>query len=222
MANQSLSRYDLQDLAAPLLAILDAEPEQFARLMALQTLLLDGQPVPPERIASRLHVAREEIPALLQGAELDAAGNFVGFGLTLAPTPHSYQINGRQFYVWCAGDAIMFLVLHHTSAVIASPDPVSGETVRLMGTPVGARDNAPSTAVVSWVRRPSETTTLATVRAAFCNYFHFFATLETAAQYVAAHPDVVIVPIDDVFQIGTLVWEREPVKSLLAALAQDA
>ena len=205
MANQSLPTYDLQELAAPLLAIIDASPDQFAHLIALQNLLLEGEPVSLERIASQLHVAREEIPALIQGTERDTEGNFVGWGLTLVPTPHSYQVNGRQFYVWCAGDAITFPILHQTSAVIASPDPISGETVRLVGTPAGARDVEPSTAVVSWVRSPSATTTLETVRTAFCNFIHFFASVETASVYLRAHPELVIVPIDDVFQIGKLV-----------------
>jgi alkylmercury lyase len=220
MTNQSLPTYDPQELAAPLLAVVDEAPEQFARLMALQHLLLEGKPVSQERIASALHVAREEVPALLQGAELDAEGNFVGWGLTLVPTPHAYQINGRQFYVWCAGDAITFPILHQTSAVIASPDPISGQTVRLIGTPAGARDVTPSTAVVSWVRSPEGPITLETVRAAFCNFVHFFASVETAAQYVSTHPELVIVPIDDVFQIGKLLWEREPFKSRMAALSQ--
>lgn len=220
MTNQSLPSYDLHELAEPVQAVIDAAPEQFARLMALQQLLLEGQPVSQERIASRLHITREEVPALLQGAELDQDGNFLGFGLTLVPTPHAYQINGRQFYVWCAGDAITFPILHQTSAVIASPDPISGETIRLIGTPTGARAVEPSTAVVSWVRSPSGTITLETVRAAFCNFVHFFASVETASQYVSPHPELVIVPIDDVFQIGKLLWEQEPLKSLMAALTE--
>lgn len=113
----------------------------------------------------------------------------------------------------------MFPILHKASAVITSPDPISGETVRLIGTPEGARDVAPSTAVVSWVRSPSGTTTLETIRAAFCNFVHFFASVETVAQYVSPHPELVIVPIDDIFQIGKLLWEREPLKSLLADLS---
>ncbi len=218
MTNQSLPSYDLHELAEPVQAVIDAAPERFARLMALQNLLLEGKPVSQERIASRLHVVREEVPALLQGAELDTDGNFLGFGLTLVPTPHAYQINGRQFYVWCAADAITFPLLHKTSAVIASPDPISGETVRLIGTPKGARDVVPSTSVVSWVHRPEGPTTPETVRAAFCNFVHFFSSVETAAQYASKHPGVVIVPIDDVFQIGKLLWEREPVKSIMADL----
>lgn len=220
MTNPSLPRYDLHELAEPVQAVIDAAPEQFARLMALQHLLLAGQPVSQERIAARLHIAREEVPALLQGAELDTEGNFLGFGLTLVPTRHSYHINGRQFYTWCAGDAITFPILHKTSAVIASPDPISGETVRLIGTPAGARAVEPSTSVVSWMRSPSGTITLETVRAAFCTFVHFFTSVETASQYVSPHPELVVVPIDDVFQIGKLLWEQEPLQSLMAALTE--
>jgi hypothetical protein len=45
MTNQVFPTYDLHKLAAPLLAVIDAAPDQFARLMALQNLLLAGQPV---------------------------------------------------------------------------------------------------------------------------------------------------------------------------------
>jgi hypothetical protein len=58
------------------------------------------------------------------------------------------------------------------------------------------------------------------VQAAFCNFIYFFASVETASQYVTPHPELVIVPIDDVFQIGKLLWEREPLKSLMAALVR--
>jgi alkylmercury lyase len=218
MANQSLPTYDLQELAAPLLALIYGAPDLFARMMKLQKLLLEGQPVSLDRIAATLHVAREEVPGLIQGVELDTAGNVVGWGLSLVPTPHSYQINGHQFYVWCAGDAITFPLLHKASAVIASPDPISGETVQLMGTPEGAQDVAPSTAVVSWVRSPSGVYTLENVRTAFCNFTNFFVSVETASQYVAHHPGLVIVPIDDVFQIGKLLWEGDLYKSITADL----
>lgn len=220
MAHPSRSTYDMHELAAPLLAVIDDASDAFARMIVLQNLLLEGQPVPLERIGSQLNVDPAEVPALIQGAELDADGNFVGWGLTLVPTPHSYQVNGRQFYVWCAGDAITFPLLHQASAVIASRDPISGATIRLVGTPEGARDVVPSTTVVSWVRRPGATITLDTVRAGFCNFTHFFASGDTASQYVQAHPELVIVPVDDVFQIGKLLWEREPFKSRMVALSQ--
>jgi hypothetical protein len=126
-----------------------------------------------------------------------------------------------QFYVWCAGDAITFPLLHQTSAVIVSRDPISGATIQLMGTPEGARNVTPSTAVISWVRRPGATITLETVRAGFCNFTHFFASSDTASRYVAPHPELEVVPIDEVFQIGTLLWEREPFKSRMVAFSED-
>lgn len=90
--------------------------------------------------------------------------------------------------------------------------------MRLLGTPEGARNVTPSTTVVSWVRRPSGTITLETVRDAYCTFIHFFASVETASQYVAPHPELVIIPVVDVFHIGQLLWEQEPMKALIAAL----
>ncbi len=51
MADQKLPTYDLQELAEPLLALFASAPEEFAQLVALQNLLLEGQPVSQERIA---------------------------------------------------------------------------------------------------------------------------------------------------------------------------
>ncbi len=150
----------------------------------------------------------------MQGAELDADGNFLGYGLTLVPTQHSYQMNGRQFYVWCAADAITFPLLHKSSAVIASPDPISGEMVRLIGAPEGARDVEPSTAVVSWVQKPSGPQDVENVRTSFCTFVNFFASVETASQYVSERPGLVIASIDDVYKIGKLLWEGDLYKSI--------
>lgn len=215
MSNQTLPKYDLQELADTMLAIFDGLQDQAGHWLRLQKLLLEGQPVSPKRIASRLQISRDEVNVLLRGGELDKEGNLVGWGLSLVPTSHSYQINGRQFYVWCAGDAIMFPIFHKTSAVIESPDPISGEKVRLIGTPEGARDVEPSTAIVSWV---PGTQTWENIRAGFCNFTNFFTSVETASEYVSEHPGLIIVPVDEVFQLGKLVWEREPYKSIIAGL----
>jgi alkylmercury lyase len=197
------------------MAVLDGSKDQFVYWLKIQKLLLGGQPVSPERIASSFQISGDEVRALLQGAELDKEGKVVGLGLSLVPTAHSYRIHGRQFYMWCAGDAIIYPIFHKTSAVIESPDPISGEKVRLIGTPEGAREVEPSTAVVSWV---PGTESFENIRSWFCNLTNFFASVETASQYVSGHPGLVIVPIDEVFQLGKLLWEREPYKSIIAGL----
>lgn len=81
------------------------------RLMRL--LLEEGGPVSAERVASGSRISRDEATGILkelraQGGEFDEEGNFVGFGLTLLPTPHRYEVDGRNFYTWCADDAIFF------------------------------------------------------------------------------------------------------------------
>jgi hypothetical protein len=56
------------------------------------------------------------------------------------------------------------------------------------------------------------------VRATFCNFTNFFTSVETASEYVSKHPGLVIVPVDEVFQIGKLLWGREPFASIIAGL----
>jgi alkylmercury lyase len=213
MSRQNLTNYDLQELADKLMAVVG---ESFmGHLLRTQKLLLEGSPLSPERIAEELQPSQDEVSTILRMAELDQDGNLVGLGLSLVPTPHSYQIDGRQLYTWCAADAIVFPIFLKTSAIIESPDPISGEKVRLMGTPEGARGVEPSTAVVSWV---PGTESLENIRSWFCNFTNFFTSVETASQYVSQHPGLVIVPVDQVFQLGKLLWEREPYKSIIADL----
>ncbi len=109
----------------------------------------------------------------------------------------------------------MFPIFHKTSAIIESPDPISGQKVRLIGTPEGARGIEPSTAVVSWVPGIQN---WENIRDRFCNFTNFFTSVETASQYVSKHPGLIIVPVDEVFQLGKLLWDREPYKSIIADL----
>jgi len=79
MSNQTLPKYDLQELADTLMAIFDGPQDQLGRRwLKLQKLLLEGQPVSPERIAASLQISRDEVNTLLRGAEVDKAGNVVG------------------------------------------------------------------------------------------------------------------------------------------------
>jgi alkylmercury lyase len=215
MTTQSFARYDLQDLANSLIVVLEGLSDRATAIVKIQRLLMEGHAVPPEAIAARLDIPQDEVATLLRqlGAELDVRGHLVGWGLSVVPTRHSYRVNGRQLYTWCAADAITFPIFHRLSAEIESPDPISGEMVRLIGTPEGARDIDPETAVVSWV---PGTTDIQTVRATFCNFTNFFTSVHTASRYVATHPGLLIVPVNEVFQIGQLLWDREPYKSMMA------
>src|SRR5258708_1809017 len=60
----------------------------------LARLLLQGQPVAPERLARMLHRNLDEVRPILRAhpeLEYDEHGHLVGSGLTLVPTTHQFQ-----------------------------------------------------------------------------------------------------------------------------------
>lgn len=213
MSQHILPKYNLNELADEMIALLEGGSDKWIGLIKLQKLLLEGKPVSPDSIAAKLHLTEKEVADLIEGAELDQEGKIVGYGLSIVPTPHSYQIDGRQFYVWCAFDAIMFPFLHQNIVKIESLDPISGEKIRLTSTPEGVQNVNPVTTVVSYV---SGISSPENIRSKFCNLTHFFTSEVTASEYVAKHPGLVIVPIEQVFEIGLLMWNREPYKSVIA------
>lgn len=220
MTTQTVEKYGVQEIVETMEAFFEFDEGAFEaiRLFAqAQQLLLEGRPVSPDQIAARLRMPKHQALSILGhiGAAFDDKGNLVGLGLSIVPTPHSYQINGRQLYVWCAADAITFPIFHQATAVITSPDPISGELVRLTSSPAGVSGVEPGTAVATWV---PGTMSMASIRANFCNRTNFFTSVDTAAEYVSQHPGLVIVSIEDVFEVARILREREPFKSLIARL----
>lgn len=212
MAIQELPNYDLQELTDSIMAFVDESQDEMIHFIRVFKLLLDGSPISPKRIADELQVSEDVIGTLLQVAELDKDGNVVGLGLSLVPTPHSYRIDERQFYAWCAADAIHLPILleSENNAVIESADPISGDIIRMIATPEGPKDVEPATAVVS---HPTAIESFLTVRSNACNSTNFFASVETASQYVSQQPRLMILPIDDVFELWRRVWSAK--KSLI-------
>lgn len=71
MSIQTLPKYDLQELADTMMAVLDEAKDQAVHWLTIQKLLLEGKPVSPERIAARLQITQDEVTALLRGTERD-------------------------------------------------------------------------------------------------------------------------------------------------------
>jgi alkylmercury lyase len=149
-------------------------------------LLSNGCPVPPDEIAIRLQVPPDTVISILRGfgAEFDEEGNILGVGLTLVPTPHVYEVNGRKLYTWCALDALLFPVMLKHTAHIESLDPISGDKIRVTVTPDGVQKVNPESAVVSRVNGVD---------------FSFFSSPETASKWIAEHPGKMFYPVIDAF-----------------------
>ena len=210
----TVREFSTEELSKTVIESWEAAPPSILKVvLSLLQLLQHGKPVAPDALASAvgLEVGVAVKLAKRLGAEFDDDGNLVGWGLTLVPTPHKYRANGHDLYAWCAADTISFpSILNHT-AIIESPDPISGEIVQLTVTPDGIEGLNPSSAVVSW----SLESDLDNIRGSFCNLTHYFASRETAAQYVKDHPGLVIVSVDSVFEAAQMLRELDGFGSLV-------
>lgn len=163
--------------------------------------LAEGEPVTVEDLAAATNRSIDEVRAALAAqtdTEFDDDGRIVGNGITLRPTPHRFVVNGKQLYTWCALDTLIFPALLGRRAEIESPSHASGTRVRLTVDPDGVTSVQPPTAVVSLVTPE----TSGSIRGAFCNEVHFFATADEATGWLEQHPGASVVPVADAYRLG--------------------
>ena len=198
----------------------DAQLERLARQLAdglrgdhdalcraLVRLLAGGHPVTPERLATALQMKVEqvaEVLAALADLEVDHSGHVVGWGLTFVPTPHRFRAQGRQFYTWCALDALTYSALLQLTANVESSCPVSGHHVTLSVTQTGIHDLDPASAVVSLVI-PEQGSSCNGDRGSFCNWSLFFRSRRDALLWQASSPRAWLLSVADAYQVGRLM-----------------
>jgi len=163
-------------------------------------LLARGEPVTVGELAAATGRTVGEVHSALAGlpdTEFDEHGRIVGHGITLRPTPHRFEIDGRLLYTWCALDTLIFPAVLDRPATVTSPCHATGTTIRLHVAPDRVIAAEPTTAVVSVVT-PTDCTS---IRAAFCNQVHFFAS-PAAASWLRQHPDAAVLPIAEAVKLS--------------------
>lgn len=179
--------------------LLDAQgdPEALRRLIRPTIrLLADGQPVRLAQLAEASGLPVDQVEAALRATgdvDWTADGRVEGFGLTRRPTPHRMRIGEQDLYTWCAMDTLIFAVILDRTVQISSPDAATGEPLRFEtdGHRVSAAE--PPSMVVSWYV-DSEA---AGLRAATCQFGHFFASRESAAAWAAQYPQGGVLTLDE-------------------------
>jgi len=169
----------------------------------LLRLVARGEPVTVADIAAACGRPVAEVQAALSqmpDTELDDAGRVVGWGITQRPTPHQFEVDGRHLFTWCALDTLMFPALLGQAASVTSPCHATGEPVHVQVDVNPDRVGAvtPAEAVVSIVT-PGKT---ASIRGAFCNQVHFFASADAAAPWLAGHREASVLPVAEAFELG--------------------
>jgi alkylmercury lyase len=128
-------------------------------------------------------------------------GGLVGLGLTLRPTPHRFEVDGRTLFTWCALDTLVFPALLGTRARVTSPCPVTGVPVRVEVTAERVEEVEPADALVSLVVPEA----VDNIRRAFCHQVHFLSSPEAATRWRAGHPAGVTLPVAEAFQLGQML-----------------
>ena len=167
----------------------------------LLALLAQGNPVSVEDLSAATGRSVADVRQGLEGmpdTEYDADGRILGHGLTLIPTAHRFEVAGRPMYTWCALDTLIFPPILGLAARVQSPCRTTGELVRLNVDESGVTGLEPEGAVVSLVD-PQD---LTSVRSAFCNQVHFFASTEAAQPWLKQHPGAAVLPVAEAYQLA--------------------
>lgn len=186
-----------------------AEEQRVA--LALYQEVAKGQPVDDAQLGRALGISAMESRALLQRDSIkcfvyrDEPGRVLGFGgLAAAPMHHRFEVDDRVLSTWCAWDSLFIPEILGRPARVTSPDPESGELVRLVVTPDRIASVEPDGAVVSFILPDARAfgSSAVNVMAKFCHFIFFFSSRSSGERWVAKHPDTFLCSLDDAFALA--------------------
>src|SRR3984893_10285692 len=177
----------LETIATQLAEHLQCEQEDLCLPILHQ--VTRGKPIKKAALAASLQVSQEDLEQRLlhlPDTEFDSQGNILGWGVTLVPTRHRFQIHGQSLYTWCAFDTVLFPPSLLAEAQVQSTCPVTGHPITFVATPSGVvKYLAPTSSVMSLII-PSERSECA--RATFCEQSLFFEAQHDADTSLRAPP----------------------------------
>lgn len=192
-----------------------APEEQRAGIELLRDLTR-GEPVGAARLADLLGSSTPHAESLLKESGLSRYvywgndGRVHGFwGLSTAPTHHRFVVNGRTLWAWCAADTLFLPALLGETARVESKDPQNGDVVRLTISPTRVESVEPHEVAVSIIRPDTVDHSDATkVIMTTCHYIFFFSSRASGERWVAAHPETVLVSLEEAVEFVEWVNAR--------------
>ena len=180
--------------------------EEQRSALTLYRELAKGDPVTAEQFAAASGVSLPEAKTRLDRQSLraltypDDQGRVVGFGgLAVAPMHHRFIVGGRALWTWCAWDSLFIPQLLGADAHVESPDPETGEVVRLDVAPEGIISVLPATAVMSFLAPDASAFQKSATSAmkSFCHFVFFFASRASRELWIAKHPGTFLYSLED-------------------------
>ncbi|HLX15108.1 MAG TPA: organomercurial lyase [Bradyrhizobium sp.] len=186
-------------------------PEEQRVAVALYRELAKGRPVDAAQLGLALGISADDARTLLDREPIknliypDDQGRVLGFGgLAAVQMHHRFEVDGRVLSTWCAWDSLFIPEILGRAARITSPDPESGELVRVVAAPERIASADPPDAVVSFVLPDAEVfgTSAANVMAKFCHFIFFFSTRQSGERWVANRPGTFLYALEDAFVLA--------------------
>lgn len=170
--------------------------------LSLLRVLAEGRPVSTEALARRSNVREEVVAERLATwptIERDENDRIVACtGLTLRPTPHTFDLGENRLFTWCAWDALFLPKLLERTAHVQSTCPATGRRISLTVTPETVVDVTPTETVVSLVN-PQSTHD---IRSTFCCHVNFLASADTGRTWAASHAGSALLSVAQAHELG--------------------
>ncbi len=181
-------------------------------------LLARGEPLTVRQIANAAGVNDREVQEALGKARcaFNERGRLVDlFGMTLAPTYHRLEIDGKSVFSCCALWAHVIPKLVDREVLVESVDPQSRELVRLEIAPGKVQFVNPGAALATMASADAASIEQG-VGAAFCRHVRHFASSDSANTFAAASPSCRVVDVDELHEIAGRLHE-----AILKSLSDD-
>ncbi|MBC8198395.1 MAG: organomercurial lyase [Candidatus Marinimicrobia bacterium] len=159
--------------------------------------LLEGKPITKGRYYEIVNLPKDKADAILvKLGETDDQDNIVAFsGLSLIPTDHHFNVNGKKLYTWCAIDAILFAEWLDVEVYVLSTDPIDDTPIELQINGGQLQWTKPYPLFISWV----ESIDTCNIRDSLCNHVTFYGSEKTAQEWLNNNPQGKILTLEDFF-----------------------
>ncbi len=175
--------------------------------VALYRLLAAGQPVALPALANALEWEASRAEAVLRALppsalERDNHDNITAFiGLSLKPTDHRIEVEGKTLHTWCVLDALFLPEILQKTVQVTTQCPATGAAIHVTLAPDRIVASEPEYAVMSIVA-PDGKTCRDNLRGAFCNHVNFFADRAAFDEWANDRPGAAGVSLADAHAMG--------------------
>jgi len=201
--------HDIEDLSRVIVATfprMDVADQRLARQLYRQ--LARGRPLPLSSLGRFLALPDNQVMSRIQRlgyTTCNQAGEITGFlGISTDETRHGMSMNGNKSYAWCAWDTLFIPELAGAEALVTSSCASTGQPIRLMVTPEGARSDEAADIVVSFLA-PDQEKIDENVVSHFCCHVNFFCCREAGKEWTSRHEGTFLLSLKDAFETGRRV-----------------